>query len=161
MWFSKKSNPQYLPPSGRCTSILIIAGAKYNNKGFYADVYIKTSLLLEWLEDYLNSVSGGNEIVKICRNHMLIWLKEADESNKLVTVLDPVQQEIIRPHAMDLVSKGRAYIYCKECSESYTSLVGMSDNLFKKGDERHFVLSYKCPGEHIIYQNEQMIRYIK
>lgn len=161
MWFSKKPNLQYLPPTKRCTSIVFIAGTKYNNKGFYADVYMKTSLLVDWLEDYLSRVSGGNEIVKICRNQMLIWLKEADDSNKLVTVLDSVQQEIIRPHAMDLVSKGHAYVYCKECSQSHTSLASESDNLFKKGDERHFLLSYKCPGGHVIYQNEQMIRYIK
>lgn len=161
MWFSKKPNPKYLLPTKRCTSTVLIAGEKYNNKGFYADVYIKTSLLVEWLEDYLSSVSGGSEIVKICRNQMLIWLKEADELDKSVTVLDSVQQEIIRPHAMDLVSKGRAYVYCKECSESYTSLVSTSDNLSRNGDEHFFSLSYKCPNEHFIYQNEHMIRYIK
>lgn len=161
MWFFKQSNqtPTYSLPTKRCSGLILIAGTQYKNIGFHADVYVETEKLIPWSIEYAQFTSGGTELQKIARKKLPEWLSGADFLNNSVTVLDDTQQEILRPHSMDLVEKGIAFAYCPQCLKNYTSLKNTAENLSSRGNERNFNLSYHCHDGHLIYKKNHMIRY--
>ncbi len=150
----------YVPPVNRCCRWIVLCGPVYNDKGFKGTLIVDSTEMYEWARAHATKTWCSRTSEQKAKEYFPHWISEINASSTEMTLLDEHQRAFLQPYKLDFIRKGWSQIWCPQCQKLHSKVTENDHNHERTNKTSTWVEEWLCPEEHLLYSENQEIRWI-